>query len=74
MSDKSAKDRFVDMILDNGAALSLAVAFCWCTYFVMDKYNTMIINLFVEAVEEIREERNRLMNELLDCRKQDNDR
>ena len=74
MSDKDAKDRFIDMVLENGVALSLAVAFCWCTYFVMDRYNTMIIELFVEAVDEMRAERNRLLDELLDCRKQNDDR
>lgn len=71
MRDKNAKDRFIDMILDNGVALSLAVAFCLAIYYVMDRHNREQFNLFTDYIKSQDQRREQLFKELLECLKDD---
>jgi len=69
VSEKSPKDRFIDMILDNGVALSLAVAFCCAVYVIMDRHNREQFTLFTNYIKQQDERRETVFTELLECLK-----
>ena len=61
----SYRDRVINMILDNGMSLTLAVAMIVAIYMIMHQYNQILI----EAVGEIKRERIEVTKQLIDCYK-----
>lgn len=59
------KTRIINMILDNGMSLTLAVSTIVAIYMIMHQYNQILI----ETVQEMKQERMRLTKELIDCYK-----
>ncbi len=71
MTDKkpNIRDRFVNMIFDNGVSLTLAVAFCVGLYYIMSQQQEFESRLFIQAIENYRQQNKDLLDELLDCLK-----
>ena len=67
---ESIKDRVVNMILDNGIAITLTVAFCIFLYYVMHQQQEFESQLFIKALEEQKAFNRDLLDELIDCLKQ----
>ncbi len=67
--NKSIKERIVDMILDNGIAITLTVAFCIFLYYVMHQQQEFESQLFIKALEEQKSYNRDLLDELIDCLK-----
>ena len=65
----SMKDRFIDMIFDNGVSLTLAVAFCVSLYYIMSQQQEFESRLFIQALEEQKIFNRDLLDELIDCLK-----
>ena len=61
----SYKDRIINMILDNGMSLTLAVATIVAIYMIMHQYNEILI----ETVQEMNRERIEITKQLIDCYK-----
>ncbi len=63
------KDKIINLIIDNGVSVTLAVAFCFAVYYIMDKHETNTNALFIEAIKEHRKQKEELLDEVLDCLK-----
>jgi hypothetical protein len=61
----SYKERLINMILDNGMSLTLAVCTVVAIYMIMHQYNQILI----ETVEEMKQERIEITKQLIDCYK-----
>jgi len=59
------KDRIINMILDNGVSLTLAVCTIVAIYMIMHQYNQILI----ETVAEMKKERIEITKQLIDCYK-----
>ena len=59
------KDRIINMVLDNGMSLTLAVATIVAIYMIMHQYNEILI----ETVQEMKRERIEITKQLIDCYK-----
>jgi len=59
------KDRVINMILDNGVSLTLAVCTIVAIYMIMHQYNQILI----ETVAEMKKERIEITKQLIDCYK-----
>ena len=59
------KDRIINMILDNGMSLTLAVCTVVAIYMIMHQYNQILI----ETVAEMKKERIEITKQLIDCYK-----
>ncbi len=69
MSLKEIRDRVLNMILDNGLAVTLAVAFCVFTFYIMKEQQQYESKLFLEALEQRQIRNEKLLDELLECLK-----
>jgi len=69
MEDKDdfigAKNKFLNLILDNGVSLSITVAFCFALYFILHQHNEMLKSRIYELINEKQD----LVNQLLECYK-----
>ena len=65
MKDTGYKDRIINMILDNGMSLTLAVCTIVAIYMIMHQYNQILI----ETVAEMKKERIEITKQLIDCYK-----
>ena len=63
------KDRIINMVLDNGVSLTLAVCTVIAIYMIMHQYNQILI----ETVEQMKLERIEITKELIDCYKYKNE-
>lgn len=63
------KEKIINLIVDNGLSITLAVCFCVGIYYIMDKHQTKSTDLFIEAIKESRNQKAELLDELLDCLK-----
>lgn len=59
------KDRIINMVLDNGMSLTLAVSTIVAIYMIMHQYNQILI----QTVQEMKKERIELTQELIECYK-----
>ena len=62
---KEAKERFLNLIMDNGVSLSLSVAFCFAIYYIVHSQNIQLML----AIEKLREDKKDLIEELIECYK-----
>ena len=65
MREVGYKERLINMILDNGMSLTLAVCTVVAIYMIMHQYNQILI----ETVEEMKQERIEITKQLIDCYK-----
>jgi hypothetical protein len=63
------KVRVVNMILDNGVSLVLSVVFAIVIYYILNEQNETETQLFLQALENSKKERQELLKELLECYK-----
>jgi len=62
---KDIKDRFLNLILDNGVSLSITVAFCFALYYILHEHNKLITEQLFKIIEDKRV----LTERLLECYK-----
>ncbi len=62
---KDVKDRFLNLILDNGVSLSITVAFCFALYYILHEHNKLITEQLFKIIEDKRV----LTERLLECYK-----
>ena len=67
MKDESPtiKERFFNLIMDNGVSLTLAVAFCIAVYYIVHEQNQQLL----KAIYDLREDKRELINHLIECYK-----
>ena len=63
--EKNIKVKFINLILENGVSLSLAVSFCIAIYFIVHQQNVDLL----KAVYELREDKKELIDDLIECYK-----
>ncbi len=74
---KEARDRFFNLILDNGVSLALAVAFCFAIYFIIHAQNLELIkaiNQLREDKKELRLDEKDLIQDIIECYKLKNNK
>ncbi len=62
---KDIKDRFLNLILDNGVSLSITVAFCFALYYILHEHNKLLLEQLYKIIEDKRV----LTERLLECYK-----
>ena len=62
---KDVKNKFLNLILDNGVSLSITVAFCFALYYILHEHN----KLLVEQLFKLIEDKKILTERLLECYK-----
>ncbi len=62
---KDIKDRFLNLILDNGVSLSITVAFCIALYYILHEHNKLLLEQLYKIIEDKRV----LTERLLECYK-----
>ncbi len=62
---KDIKDRFLNLILDNGVGLSITVAFCFALYYILHEHNKLLLEQLYKIIEDKRV----LTERLLECYK-----
>ena len=67
MKDESPtiKERFFNLIMDNGVSLTLAVAFCIAVYYIVHEQNQQLL----KAIYDLREDKRELIDHLIECYK-----
>ena len=60
------REKFANLIMDNGVSLALAVAFCIAVYYIVHEQNKELL----KAVSELREDKRHLIDEIIDCYKE----
>lgn len=60
------KEKFANLIMDNGVSLALAVAFCIAVYYIVHEQNKDLL----KAIYELREDKRQLIDEIIDCYKE----
>jgi|NorSeaMetagenome_1021524.scaffolds.fasta_scaffold18566_2 hypothetical protein len=66
------KEKIINLVIDNGLSVTLAVSFCVGIYYIMDKHQSNSNRLFIEAIKHNRLQQDELFDELLDCLKDRN--
>jgi len=61
----TVKDRFFNLIMDNGISLTLAVAFCIAVYYIVHEQNQQLL----KAIYDLREDKRELIDHLIECYK-----
>ena len=59
------KNRFLNLILDNGVSLSITVAFCFALYYILHEHNKLLLEQLYKVIEDKRQ----LTERLLECYK-----
>jgi|10_taG_2_1085330.scaffolds.fasta_scaffold72798_2 hypothetical protein len=59
------KERFFNLIMDNGVSLTLAVAFCIAVYYIVHEQNQQLL----KAIYDLREDKRELIDHLIECYK-----
>ena len=63
--NSNLKNRFLNLIMDNGVSLSLAVSFCFVVYYIVHQQNQELM----KAIYELREDKKELIDILIECYK-----
>lgn len=66
--EQNIKDKFLNLILENGVSLSISVAFCIALYYILHEHN----KLLMEQINRLVGEKSELINKLLECYKYNN--
>lgn len=60
-----AKNKFLNLILDNGVSLSITVAFCFALYYILHEHNKLLVDQLFKLIED----KKALTERLLECYK-----
>tara|TARA_R110002020_G_scaffold297267_5_gene513046 strand:+ start:1964 stop:2191 length:228 start_codon:yes stop_codon:yes gene_type:complete len=66
------KNRFLNLIMDNGVSLSLAVAFCFVVYYIVHQQNQELMAAIYQLradKKELRAEERELIQDIIECYK-----
>jgi len=63
--NQTIKERFFNLIMDNGVSLTLAVAFCIAVYYIVHEQNQQLL----KAIYDLREDKRELIDHLIECYK-----
>jgi len=69
---KEVRDRFLNLVMDNGVSLSLSVAFCFAIYYIVHSQNVELVNAINQLREDkrqLREDERELIQDVIECYK-----
>lgn len=64
-NEQSVKEKFLNLIMDNGVALSISIAFCFALYYILQQQNELLIRQIYKLIDD----KQLLIDQLLECYK-----